>query len=306
VWQSWGTGGYNFANQPFYDTNTYTSPSMFRFYSMGLGRWLSPDPMGGDVTNPQSLNRYAYALNSPTSLTDPLGLQPCPNGTHVTNPGQCAGDTGSWPEFYGGDIEGTYNGFNAPNCSLDQVDISCAIAENELQSGRAALCPYGECGLVTMTNGLGQEAIGEFQPTQTDPSHYQQLTSWTYGGLSPAQYFAAYMRQLNAVVQALMQAGADINAVLAFIRENNNPQDLSTLMLHGGNFDWYGSITQFGLDCQHLRCDEGDLGTIDFSHNGGMSPTFHLDTADPYGLGIFQHSLVDVLGGNFVWMVIPR
>jgi hypothetical protein len=38
------------------------------------GRWLTPDPLGGDVTNPQSLNRYAYALNNPTTFVDPLGL----------------------------------------------------------------------------------------------------------------------------------------------------------------------------------------------------------------------------------------
>ena len=35
------------------------------------GRWLSSDPTGGDVTNPQSLNRYAYVLNNPASLNDP-------------------------------------------------------------------------------------------------------------------------------------------------------------------------------------------------------------------------------------------
>jgi hypothetical protein len=38
-------------------------------------RWLTPDLLGGDITNPQSLNRYAYALNNPETLTDPLGLQ---------------------------------------------------------------------------------------------------------------------------------------------------------------------------------------------------------------------------------------
>jgi uncharacterized protein RhaS with RHS repeats len=38
------------------------------------GRWLSPDPVGGDPTNPQTLNRYAYVLNNPTTLTDPSGL----------------------------------------------------------------------------------------------------------------------------------------------------------------------------------------------------------------------------------------
>jgi len=39
---------------------------------------MTPDPLGGDITNPQSLNRYAYALNNPTTLTDPLGLTSIP------------------------------------------------------------------------------------------------------------------------------------------------------------------------------------------------------------------------------------
>ncbi|HET7212008.1 MAG TPA: RHS repeat-associated core domain-containing protein [Terriglobia bacterium] len=41
------------------------------------GRWFTPDPLGGDITNPQSLNRYAYVLNNPATLTDPSGLGPC-------------------------------------------------------------------------------------------------------------------------------------------------------------------------------------------------------------------------------------
>jgi hypothetical protein len=41
------------------------------------GRWMTPDALGGDITNPQSLNRYSYALDNPCSLTDPLGLSPC-------------------------------------------------------------------------------------------------------------------------------------------------------------------------------------------------------------------------------------
>ncbi|HET7213776.1 MAG TPA: RHS repeat-associated core domain-containing protein [Terriglobia bacterium] len=46
----------------------------FRVYDDGYGRWLTPDPLGGDITNPQSLNRYAYVLNNPATLADPLGL----------------------------------------------------------------------------------------------------------------------------------------------------------------------------------------------------------------------------------------
>jgi RHS repeat-associated protein len=45
----------------------------FRRYSSRLGRWASPDPLAGDITNPQSLNRYAYVLNNPLSYVDPFG-----------------------------------------------------------------------------------------------------------------------------------------------------------------------------------------------------------------------------------------
>jgi len=47
---------------------------VFREYHLSQGRWMSPDPLGGDVTNPQSLNRYAYTLNNPMRFIDPLGL----------------------------------------------------------------------------------------------------------------------------------------------------------------------------------------------------------------------------------------
>ena len=46
----------------------------FRTYDDLAGRWTSPDPLAGDITNPQSLNWYAYVLNNPTSNVDPLGL----------------------------------------------------------------------------------------------------------------------------------------------------------------------------------------------------------------------------------------
>jgi RHS repeat-associated protein len=48
------------------------------------GRWISPDPAGlgaGDMTNPQSWNRYAYVENDPLSAIDATGLgSDCPGG----------------------------------------------------------------------------------------------------------------------------------------------------------------------------------------------------------------------------------
>ncbi|MEA2491387.1 MAG: hypothetical protein QOH21_3179, partial [Acidobacteriota bacterium] len=46
-----------------------------RYYRAGVGRFLSVDPiMSAARQNPQSWNRYAYALNSPLMFTDPTGM----------------------------------------------------------------------------------------------------------------------------------------------------------------------------------------------------------------------------------------
>jgi RHS repeat-associated protein len=48
-----------------------------REYHANQGRWISPDPAGlqaVDPSNPQSWNRYVYALNNPLRYTDPIGL----------------------------------------------------------------------------------------------------------------------------------------------------------------------------------------------------------------------------------------
>lgn len=57
------------------DSEPGLDDTWFRKYSALCGRWLSPDPLFGSPSDPQSLNRYAYVLNDPVNLIDPLGLQ---------------------------------------------------------------------------------------------------------------------------------------------------------------------------------------------------------------------------------------
>lgn len=72
----------NLADNPYqftgyeYDSSTGYNYALARFDAGRWGRFLSPDPYLGsmDITNPQSLNRYAYVLNNPLNLIDPLGL----------------------------------------------------------------------------------------------------------------------------------------------------------------------------------------------------------------------------------------
>jgi RHS repeat-associated protein len=61
------------------DAESGTEHAQFRNYASAQGRWLAPDSYMGsyDLTNPQSMNRYSYALNNPGSLVDPSGLKEC-------------------------------------------------------------------------------------------------------------------------------------------------------------------------------------------------------------------------------------
>ena len=45
-----------------------------RYYDQALGRFVSKDRFSGSKRLPQTLNRYAYAVNNPVGLSDPSGL----------------------------------------------------------------------------------------------------------------------------------------------------------------------------------------------------------------------------------------
>ncbi len=64
---------YKFAGYEF-DSETGNYYAYARYYDPSIGRFLSADPLAGDVLNPQSLNRYSYVVNNPETFVDPLGM----------------------------------------------------------------------------------------------------------------------------------------------------------------------------------------------------------------------------------------
>ena len=107
--QEFGFAGMKFeAEIPAYNT-------MFREYSPGQGRWLSPDPVRGKSNNPQSLNLYPYVRNMPVSSIDPKGLMmddACDSFKLFADPGLCPVGTG--PSGPGGGWGGGTSAQNGP------------------------------------------------------------------------------------------------------------------------------------------------------------------------------------------------
>jgi len=73
-----------------------------RLYDPVLGRFISPDPIVPDPTDPQSFNRYSYVKNNPLRYIDPTGNGPGDPGEGGPEPGEGT-DTGWGTDNCGGD-----------------------------------------------------------------------------------------------------------------------------------------------------------------------------------------------------------
>lgn len=70
--------------QLFRDGEAGADYAQARMYQVRTGRLSAPDPVLTNLSNPQRLNRYAYALNQPLAMVDPTGLTAtCPPGSNA-------------------------------------------------------------------------------------------------------------------------------------------------------------------------------------------------------------------------------
>ncbi len=124
-----------------YDSESGLYQFPFRYYESPMGRFMTPDPLGGYLENPQSLNKYAYVLNNPLSLTDPTGLDSYLQCTPATDPnGKQVATSTCQQQRVGGTVQNPQtawvqgvtgnNGFTAtrigndPNGSGNLVDLT--------------------------------------------------------------------------------------------------------------------------------------------------------------------------------------
>jgi hypothetical protein len=257
------------------------------------------------LSNPQSLNRYAYALNNPTTLRDPSGLY----GVKLyaeCDPIIC-GSSGHW-DFTGGAYDVIFGNdifdalAGAPGYSVYNTPTGLGFG---FDPNSSALLPYYYEAAVTLN---GQTYTGQF-------ATFDQYADWLTGLAAEPQnnpgYLDALNNQLNAAIDALEAEGATRDQIMAFVTENIERFDEITLQ--GGNFEFFGANDIFAgfstlPGCTGGRCDVAGIGTLDLSTWGHTANTVHLDTANPYtGLaGLVLHGFVDFFLGNFWYTFIPR
>lgn len=74
---STGSGITNRFTGSYHDDETGLNYMNARYYDANNGHFISPDDIIPNLYDPQSLNRYTYALNDPVTLIDPSGHSPC-------------------------------------------------------------------------------------------------------------------------------------------------------------------------------------------------------------------------------------
>jgi RHS repeat-associated protein len=118
------------------DVESGNDYAMARYYVNRLGRFNSPDPVPGSISDSQSLNRYLYTENNPINATDPSGM--------VT----IACKDADLCFFLGGS-----GGGGGQTCTVDGADMPCWMAYGLVGAGFAAQCPNNDCSPRADNNG---------------------------------------------------------------------------------------------------------------------------------------------------------
>ena len=190
------------------DAETGLDHYWFRKSSSAQGRFTSPDPMGGHLTSPQSLNRYAYVRNDPLNLIDPFGLD-CVYTTQMDDKGKVTVVRGDCLQKNDGGlfVKGTID-LNSFTYNSEDNAIGFSYKGDQpgvlghdvlgLQEGSAK---NWSVSLFDRSSGSSLSGFGFFERGQLDPSARQTL-SQTY-------------RNTNTVVDPRFIAGFYVASALA-------------------------------------------------------------------------------------------
>ncbi|MFY9531631.1 MAG: RHS repeat-associated core domain-containing protein [Candidatus Acidiferrales bacterium] len=197
------------------DAETGVDYAMARHMSSNLGRFLSTDPLGGDLGGPQSLNRYAYVGNNPANFTDPSGL--VRNDQVYCDPWfPCAGFAGtegggSLSLVWGNDIFDAIAGAPGTYMAVDMYGNKSWGFSLDLYEFVAGQGGLGVSGWTYVTRDLGSETIAS--GFLADKIASAEQANWLNANFpGSVDEIRSY---INTAVGALLNGGANPDNVVA-------------------------------------------------------------------------------------------
>jgi RHS repeat-associated protein len=144
-----------------------------RYYGSSMGRFLSPDPLldSGLPDDPQTWNRYTYALNNPLRVVDPTGLYNLEN-TCGSLDKDCNADFKANAESLKNQLAALNNALNDPS-TAKSLGLAAVV---RLSQGLAALGTENDGNNVNIRFG----ATGDGSAAQTNPIYNAGSNSYSY------------------------------------------------------------------------------------------------------------------------------
>lgn len=195
-----------------------------RYYASTMGRMLSPDPVGGSLANPQTLNKYAYVLNNPLVNTDPTGMYVCSDSGDKTkcdtaNDQKVANDladarNAAFAHLSGADLLNALNAINAYGKAGEDNGVTIGFNSNLSDSNGNPVAGLTQVsgvanGTKSDLNPNGQNISVTFNPDQLngaggaglvahEGSHVADGAAWVASGFSFSKDPTNMMTELKA------------------------------------------------------------------------------------------------------------
>lgn len=195
-----------------------------RYYGSSMGRFLSPDPLGGHFMNPQSLNRYAYVHNNPLAMVDPTG-EDCVYTQNLDSDGTVSVEQGDCTQPGGNYVNGTIDTNSLQILQGDNGQYSLNYGFTSYDTGNYTLSGFGLPGYSPMSS-LGGFGFGS--PNYVASLFSQVANNPAVQGVSTARGIASFYAASAATGAAglgLLKAGTQLAPLL----QEYGPQALGKL-----------------------------------------------------------------------------
>jgi RHS repeat-associated protein len=158
-----------------------------RYYSSVQGRFTSVDIAGSNLSNPQSLNKYAYTLNNPLRFIDPQGLYERDVHFQLTDAlAMAAGFTaGDAPNIAQGDQSVDDDNFRGPATYEGRKNFHFTTQERRDQLWDSFVSAAGAYTGPKNSNENALDSLGTFLHAQQDSYSHDKYGSTLGQGWPP-------------------------------------------------------------------------------------------------------------------------